>query len=177
MVITRPQLVDVEENSWENNASPVPTSSFNSNCNSDPNSTQHASQARVLCQLQRAEAWLDEKMGIETQGIDRILEENKQPPSLLNMFLLWWSLTCHVGSLPIGMIGSELGLSFAQSVMAITTGTMFGAICTAFCGSLGPKVRTFFLEKPLRLPHVPQLISLVVLSLIPHKVARMSEYL
>ncbi|CCU81768.1 purine-cytosine permease [Blumeria hordei DH14] len=140
MVVTSPHLVNAEENSWENNASPVPTSSFNSNCNTDPSSTQHASRARVLCQLQRAEEWLDEKMGIETQGIDRILEENKQPPSLLNMFLLWWSLICHVGSLPIGMIGPELGLTFGQSVTAITIGTMFGAICTAFCGSLGPKL-------------------------------------
>lgn len=47
--------------------------------------------------LSRGEIWLDKKMGIETQGIDRIPEEAKRPPHLINTFLMWWSMTCHVG--------------------------------------------------------------------------------
>lgn len=47
--------------------------------------------------LSQCEIWLDEKMGIETQGIDRIPEEDKRPPHLINTFLMWWSMTCHVG--------------------------------------------------------------------------------
>jgi purine-cytosine permease-like protein len=80
-------------------------------------------------------------MGIETQGIDRIHEEDKKPPSIINAFFLWWSLTCHVGTLPIGVLGPEFGLSLNQSVAAIVVGTVLGALCTAYTGTLGPKVR------------------------------------
>lgn len=94
--------------------------------------------------LRRGEEWLDKKMGIETQGVDRIHEEDKQPPSIWNVFLLWWSMTCHVGTLPIGILGPDpevFGLSLQYSVAAIVLGTFLGAACTGFCGTLGPKVR------------------------------------
>jgi hypothetical protein len=94
----------------------------------------------VLAKMRRGEEWLDEKMGIETQGVDRIHEEDKKPPSILNVFFLWWSLTCHVGTLPIGVLGPEFGLSLGQSVAAIVLGTILGALCTAYTGTLGPKV-------------------------------------
>jgi hypothetical protein len=91
--------------------------------------------------LRNGEEWLDRKMGIETQGIDRIHEEDKRPPSIINVFFLWWSLNCHVGALPLGVLGPEFGLSLNQSVAAIIVGIMLGALCTAFCGTLGPKVK------------------------------------
>jgi hypothetical protein len=91
--------------------------------------------------LRDGEEWLDAKMGIETQGIDRIHEEDKKPPSILNVFFLWWSLTCHVGTLPIGVLGPQtFFLSLNQSIAAIVVGTVLGALCTAYCGTLGPKV-------------------------------------
>jgi hypothetical protein len=96
-----------------------------------------------LRRLRRGEEWLDEKMGIETQGIDRIKEEEKRPPSIINVFFLWWSLTCHVGTIPIGLLGPLFGLSLGQSVAAIVVGTMLGSLCTAYTGTLGPKVRNF----------------------------------
>jgi hypothetical protein len=95
-----------------------------------------------LRHLRRGEEWLDEKMGIETQGIDRIKEQDKKPPSIINVFFLWWSLTCHVGTIPIGFLGPEFGLSLQQSVAAIVVGTMLGALCTSYTGTLGPKVRS-----------------------------------
>lgn len=94
----------------------------------------------VFKTLRDGEEWLDAKMGIETQGIDRIHEEDKKPPSILNVFFLWWSLTCHVGTLPIGILGPEFGLSLNQSVAAIVVGTILGALCTSYTGTLGPKV-------------------------------------
>lgn len=96
-----------------------------------------------LRKMRAGEEWLDEKMGIETQGIDRIHEEDKKPPSILNVFFMWWSVTCHVGTLPIGVLGPEFGLSLNQSVAGIVVGTVLGALCTAYCGTLGPKVRIF----------------------------------
>lgn len=98
------------------------------------------SKVGILAFLRRQEDKLDEKMGIETQGVDRILEENKKPPSILNVFLLWWSLTAHVGTLPVGVLGPEFGLSLGQSVAGIVAGTVLGALCTAYTGTLGPKL-------------------------------------
>ena len=97
-----------------------------------------------LRKMREGEEWLDAKMGIETQGIDRIHEEDKKPPSILNVFFLWWSLTCHVGTLPIGVLGPEFGLSLNQSVAAIVVGTILGALCTSYTGTLGPKVSAKF---------------------------------
>lgn len=104
-------------------------------------------QRGFLRRLRDGEEWLDKKMGIETQGIDRIHEEDKRPPSMANAFLFWWSLTCHVGTLPIGFLGPEFGLTLNQSVAMIVAGTLLGALCTSYCGTLGPKVS-------LRTPHL-----------------------
>jgi hypothetical protein len=90
--------------------------------------------------MRRWEEWLDEKMGIETQGIDRIPEEDKRPPSIINSFFMWWSMICNVGKLPIGLVGPAFGLSLNQSVAAIVVGTFLGALCTGYTGTLGPKV-------------------------------------
>lgn len=55
------------------------------------------SKVPILRQLRKGEEWLDSKVGIELRGIDRVPEEEKQPPSIWNVFLLWWSLNVHVG--------------------------------------------------------------------------------
>jgi hypothetical protein len=90
--------------------------------------------------MRRWEEWLDEKLGIETQGIDRISEEDKRPPSIINSFFMWWSMICNVGKLPIGLLGPGFGLSLNQSAAAIVAGTFLGALCTGYTGTLGPKV-------------------------------------
>lgn len=91
-------------------------------------------------QLNQVEQWLDTKLSIETQGIDRIPEDKKQPPSILNIFLLWWGATCHIGTVPIGVLGPTFGLPLGESIAAIVVGTWLGALCPAFCGTLGPKL-------------------------------------
>lgn len=98
---------------------------------------------KPLRYMRQGEEWLDAKMGVETQGIDRIPEEEKKPPSIFNSFFMWWSMTCHLGTLPIGILGPEFGLDLRQSIAAIVVGTFLGALCTAYTGTLGPKVREF----------------------------------
>jgi hypothetical protein len=98
---------------------------------------------KPLRYMRQGEEWLDAKMGVETQGIDRIPEEDKNPPSIFNSFFMWWSMTCHLGTLPIGILGPEFGLDLRQSIAAIVVGTFLGALCTAYTGTLGPKVREF----------------------------------
>ena len=95
----------------------------------------------ILRSLHRAEEWLDSKVGIELQGVDRIPEEEKRPPSEWNIFLLWWSFNVHVAVLPLGVLGPLFGLSLQQTVAASIVGTILGACCTSFTGTLGPKVR------------------------------------
>jgi NCS1 nucleoside transporter family len=89
--------------------------------------------------LNQTELWLDRKLGIETQGIDRIPEDQKHPPSIWNTFLMWWSMTCHVGTIPLGVLGPEFGLTLGDSAAAIVVGTFLGALCTSYTGTLGPK--------------------------------------
>ena len=89
--------------------------------------------------LSKGEDWLDQKMGIETQGIDRIPEDEKRPPSIINTFFMWWSMTCHVGTIPLGVLGPEFGLKLGDCAAAVVVGTFLGALCTAYCGTLGPK--------------------------------------
>lgn len=102
---------------------------------------QIQSSIGVLRVLRRAEEWIDSKVGIELRGIDRIPEEEKQPPSQWNIFLLWWSLNVHVGVLPLGVLGPAFGLSLKASIAASVLGTALGALCTAYTGTLGPRVR------------------------------------
>jgi hypothetical protein len=95
----------------------------------------------VLRYLNGFEAWLDRRLGVETQGVDRIPEKEKRPPSVWNIFLMWWSLNIHVGVLPLGLLGPEFGLSLKQSIAASVIGIILGALMTATTGTLGPKVR------------------------------------
>jgi hypothetical protein len=39
----------------------------------------------ILRKLREGEEWLDAKLGIETQGVDRIHEDDKKPPSKINV--------------------------------------------------------------------------------------------
>ncbi|KAH8658531.1 permease for cytosine/purines, uracil, thiamine, allantoin-domain-containing protein [Ilyonectria robusta] len=90
--------------------------------------------------LRKSEEWLDKKLGVETQGIERIPEEEKQPPSIWNIFFMWWSLNTHVGTLALGILGPEFGLSLRQSIASAVIGIVLGALTTSYTGTLGPKL-------------------------------------
>lgn len=53
---------------------------------------------------------------------------------------MWCSLNIHVGVIPLGILGPEFGLSLGQSIAASVVGTLLGALCTSFTGTLGPKL-------------------------------------
>lgn len=46
----------------------------------------------------------------------------------------------HAGIAPLGILGPEFGLSLKQSVAASVIGIVLGALCTAYTGTLGPKL-------------------------------------
>ncbi|KAI9830169.1 MAG: hypothetical protein M1819_005846 [Sarea resinae] len=93
-----------------------------------------------LRKMRAGEEWLDEKLGVETNGIDRIPDEKREPPSMWNIFLIWWSLNVHVGVVPLGLLGAEFGLSLRQNIAASICGIILGSLCTAYTGTLGPKL-------------------------------------
>ncbi|KPI36510.1 Vitamin B6 transporter TPN1 [Cyphellophora attinorum] len=95
---------------------------------------------KSLQKLQHAELWLNNKLGIEQQGIELLRESDKRPPSLWNAFLIWSSLNVHFGQVPIGLVGAEFGLSLGWNLAAIIGGIAAGALLSAFCATLGPKL-------------------------------------
>ncbi|KAM5435833.1 hypothetical protein MferCBS31731_006090 [Microsporum ferrugineum] len=90
--------------------------------------------------LRQFELWLGQKLNIETRGIERVKEEDKEPPPLRNTFLMWWSMFCNPGGLPIGILGAQWGLSLQESVIATVFGTIIGAVLVAWCGVMGSKL-------------------------------------
>jgi hypothetical protein len=87
------------------------------------------------------ETFLDKKVGMETQGLDRMPEDERRPPAMWNVFMLWCGANICVQTLPFGVLGPELGLSLHLTIAAIVVGSLTGSACTAFTASLGPKVR------------------------------------
>ncbi|KKK15455.1 hypothetical protein P175DRAFT_0502085 [Aspergillus ochraceoroseus IBT 24754] len=98
----------------------------------------------VLKKLNDAEKWMDRALGgdelFETQGIDRITDDQKRPPSIWNALMIWSSVTMHVGTIPLGVLGAEYGLSFSGAMSAATVGICLGALCPAFTAILGPQL-------------------------------------
>ncbi|EFR00977.1 cytosine permease [Nannizzia gypsea CBS 118893] len=90
--------------------------------------------------LRQFELWLGRKFNIETRGIERVEEEDKEPPPLRNTFLMWWSMFCNPGGLPIGILGAQWGLSLQEAVIGTVFGTIIGAILVAWCGVMGSKL-------------------------------------
>ncbi|KAI9710073.1 MAG: hypothetical protein M1828_002220 [Chrysothrix sp. TS-e1954] len=97
-------------------------------------------QTGVLRKMRQGEEWLDRKLGIELQGIDRIPEDEKRPPPVINIFLFWFSLNCHIGVVPLGILGPTFGLSLKQTIASAIIGNALGALCTAYTGTLGPRL-------------------------------------
>lgn len=108
------------------------------------------SKVAVLRYLGKFEEKLDQLVGVETQGIDRIPDEKRHPPSLINAFLLWFSFNGHIATLPVGLLGPEFGLSLQLSVAAIVVGALLGSFFPAYCATLGPKV------SPCCMPNQPR---------------------
>ena len=153
MVETSDSEKDLERNiiNGDNQRAPAHTGegrNFDDGCTPKSRTKEIQNRFAPLRYLIKGEEWLNDKLGIETQGVDIIKEEDKQPPHLINSFFMWWSMTCHVGTLPLGLLGPQIfSLSLGQSVAAIVVGTFLGALCTAYCGTLGPKVRISFLSR------------------------------
>ncbi|PWY96098.1 nucleoside transporter [Aspergillus sclerotioniger CBS 115572] len=93
---------------------------------------------RLLRSLRQAETWMDRKFGVEAMGIERVPDDQRHPPELLNMLFFWFSALLAPGLIPIGMLGPIFGLSVHTSILLTVLGTLIGSVMPAFAATLSP---------------------------------------
>lgn len=77
--------------------------------------------------------------GIETRGVERIPENQRESKNAWNNILMWWSVNTVFDIIPVGVLAqSTFTLSFANAVAAILCFGALGAVATAFVATLGP---------------------------------------
>lgn len=76
------------------------------------------------------EEFLDRKMGIESNSLDRVPPENRQSPSPLVMAFMWASATMNISCFSTGFMGKEFGLSLGQTIPIVVFATLLGAMVT-----------------------------------------------
>ena len=92
----------------------------------------------ILGKLKLWEMALDKKLGMEGQGIERIPEDKRHPPSNLNMIFFWFSNLFSLGLIPIGMLGPIFGISLRDSIILSVFASILGSILPAFTATLTP---------------------------------------
>ncbi|WFD28993.1 hypothetical protein MNAN1_004012 [Malassezia nana] len=94
----------------------------------------------ILATLSRLERYLDQKIGLESEAIDRKLPEHRRPVKWyeeLNMALLWASGVMNLACFATGFLGWEFGLSLKDSLLCYIFGTIIGSCATAYCATFG----------------------------------------
>ncbi|PYI10925.1 hypothetical protein BO78DRAFT_304288 [Aspergillus sclerotiicarbonarius CBS 121057] len=100
---------------------------------------QHLQQGnRLLWSLRQAETWMDRKLGVEGMGIERVPDDQRRPPEMLNMMFFWFSALLAPGLIPIGMLGPMFGLSVHTSILLTVLATLIGSVLPAFTATLSP---------------------------------------
>lgn len=92
----------------------------------------------ILRQLNAIESWMDGKLGIESTGADRIPENERKPPNVWNMMLLWFSMLFSPTNVVNGVLGPVTGLSVVDSVLISIFAAMIASVIPAFTATLSP---------------------------------------
>ncbi|KIJ48631.1 hypothetical protein M422DRAFT_162232, partial [Sphaerobolus stellatus SS14] len=78
---------------------------------------------------------------VETKGIDRIPESEREDTHSLGMFFVWMSALLCLTVLPFGMLGQQSFTLTADHTIATALGfTIVGSACVGFVAMLGPKL-------------------------------------
>ncbi|MCJ1245876.1 hypothetical protein MMC30_003080 [Trapelia coarctata] len=107
----------------------------------DPGEIRAANIRRVnglLRRLRNFETWMDRKMKFEAMGVERIPEDKRKPPQILNMMFFWFSMLLNPTFIPIGALGPIFGLSVHTSVILTVFATLIGTASPAFTATLSP---------------------------------------
>jgi hypothetical protein len=80
---------------------------------------------------------------VETRGIERVPAEERIKPSAANylqMVLIWFSANLSANNIAVGLLGpSVYQLSYLDSALCATFGSIVGCAATAFTSTWGPK--------------------------------------
>ena len=104
------------------------------------NNQRVSQDSGLFSKLRYFEARLDQKLGIESQAIDRKLPEERKPVSWhsqLTMFCLWASGTMNLSCFATGFLGWDFGVNLGTTIPLIIFGSLLGASITGFCATLG----------------------------------------
>lgn len=122
-------------------ATTVDVSSRGSGSEKEYNGMPVAQDSGILSRLRNFEAWMDQKLGVESEAIDRKLPEERQPVTLwqsCTMALLWASGVLNLSCFATGFLGWEFGLSLKQNILCCIFGSLLGGAVSGFCATLGP---------------------------------------
>lgn len=113
-------------------------SDHSSNTSSTPTATP-PKHGGILGRLCYYEAVLDRKFGVEAQGPERVLPEDRKPEyetwsNQAVMALLWASGTMNLSCFTTGFLGWEFGLSLTQTILITIFGTLIGSAVTVGFG-------------------------------------------
>ena len=98
--------------------------------NNSSASTTTPKPTGILGRLRYYESLLDRKLGVEAQGPERVLPENRNPPNQLLMALVWASGTMNLSCFATGFLGFDFGLSLKQSILITIFATLLGGMVT-----------------------------------------------
>ena len=108
-----------------------PTTFYTAEVSSNNSSASNATKSTgILDRLRYYESLLDRKLGVEAQGPERVLPENRNPPNQLLMALVWASGTMNLSCFATGFLGFDFGLSLKQSILITIFATLLGAMVT-----------------------------------------------
>lgn len=84
----------------------------------------------LFARIRYYEEYLDQKLGIESHSLDRVLPEGRNPPNSLAMAFMWASATMNISCFSTGFLGKQFGLSLGQTIPTIICSTLLGAAVT-----------------------------------------------
>lgn len=114
---------------------------------------------KLLRSLRNLETLLDRRLNFEAMGVERIPENSRRPPQVLNvnasalciycpqktksltceqMMFLWFSFLFSPSFIQIGALGPLFGLSVHTSVVMTVLATLIGTTVPAFAATLSP---------------------------------------
>lgn len=86
---------------------------------------------------------LEEVSGMEARGIERVLEQDRMPPTTwddyVQMFSIWFSANLTLNNLIAGLLGTTLfGLSMTEAMVIGPFGAFLGSACSGYTSTFGP---------------------------------------
>ncbi|OAQ59236.1 nucleoside transporter [Pochonia chlamydosporia 170] len=88
--------------------------------------------------LANLESRIDRFAKFEAMGVERVPEDQRKPPQILNMIFFWFSVLFSPTMIQIGILGPVFGLSVNTAMVLTIFATLTGSTVPAFTATLSP---------------------------------------